>query len=595
MNIFNKLLKLLLIALLLCGCNKSQVIKKTDDTPDFLSELKNYKAREKNSDKEDNDKFDAFLDLVFDDLVSENYLYMHFNVADYKTLGIEKPEVSLGNIVYGIDNEEFDETKKLLNELLLFDYDDLSIRQQYDYDLLHYSLLESLCSLYYAKYTLLFSNANQFSSNLVVNLVEFPIYDKESEEDLLTILKLVPDYIEQAIEYTKKQAEDGLYHTDKMLDSEISYIDSLIEDNGFSIYNCYKDYAIYKDAKKIVENDIIPSFKALKEYLNTLYGKTTSEDLALCNLDQNYAEYVYLVNSSNNIDIDELYEELVNIYFDWIYQFADILEDNENIIEDYDSLINSDLKPFNLDCEEMLEYLRNNSSKRYEYLTDATYVVSILDTLDDSTLGYYVTPPIDNLNQNVIRINSNVNNAYYSNMNIYEVMAHEGFPGHLYQNIYFQKTNPHKFRATQSFVGYSEGYADMAAMDAIDMLNIEEDYKCLAKIESTTFNSHILYSILDLGINYYGWDLEALKEKLEILFIDSSYANEIYDEVVAMPGVFIRYGGGFVSHLALRKKAMDALADKFNYVSYNKVILENGPLPFVILEGAVEKYIDENK
>lgn len=591
MKKISKLLSILLVVFLLVGCGE-------DSSPSadnyYLTQLKNYQVREKNSTLDDNRDFDLFLDTIFDELVSDNYLYMHFNVADYKAMGIEKPEVGFGHIVYGVDEEEFNKTEKQLEELLAFDYDKLSLRQQYDYDLLHYSLLETLCGLEYSKYNLIFSSSSQFSDGIVTNLMEFAIYDEESEEDFLVVLKDVPNYINEAIEYSKQQSNDGLYHSDDMLDEEISYIDNLISSNGKSIYEHYKEYDIYPEVKEIVENEVIPSFVTLKDYLKTLYGKTTSDKLTLSKIDKGYAEYTYLINSSSNRDITDIYNDLVELYFDWIYNFIGIYQDDENILDNYEEFLKND-EVLNLNAEDLLEYLRNNSSERYEYLEDANYVVSSLDTLGNTTLGYYVSPPIDNLNQNVIRVNAKIDSDYYDQMSVFEVMAHEGFPGHLYQNIYFQQTNPHKVRATQSFVGYTEGYADLAAYDALEMLDISNEYKGIARIDSITFNSHILYSIIDLGVNYFGWNVKTLANKLDNLMLDSSMAQDLYDTVVAMPGVFVRYGVGFVNHINLRKKAMDELGDKFDFVAYDKAIIENGPLPFAILEGVVENYINENK
>ena len=591
MKRISKLLSILLVLFILVGCGE-------DSSPSgenyYLSQLKNYEVREKNSTLDDNAEFDAYLDTIFDELVSDNYLYMHFNVADYKAMGIEKPEVGFGHLVYGVDEEEFNKTEKQLEELLAFDYDSLSLRQQYDYDLLHYSLLETLCGLEYSKYNLIFSSSSQFSDGIVTNLMEFAMYDDESEEDFLVVLKDVPNYINEAIEYSKQQSNDGLYHSDDMLDEEISYIDNLISSNGKSIYEHYKEYDIYPEVKEIVENEVIPSFVTLKDYLKTLYGKTTSDKLTLSKIDKGYAEYTYIINSSNNGDMNVIYNQLVEVYTDWVYNFISAYQKNENILEDYEDFLNDD-KVINQSAEDMLEYLRNNSSKRYEYLEDASYVVSALDTLGDSTLGYYVSPPIDNLNQNVIRVNAKIDNDEYDQMSVFEVMAHEGFPGHLYQNIYFQQRNPHKFRATQSFIGYTEGYADLAAMDAIDMLNIDDGYKAVTKLNSITFNSHLLLSIVDLGVNYFGWDANTLGKKLEKMFLDKTIAQTLYDMVVAMPGTFVRYGVGYVSHLNLRKKAMDELGDKFDFVAYDRAIIENGPLPFAILEGVVENYINENK
>lgn len=591
MKRISKLLSILLVLFILVGCGE-------DSSPSgenyYLSQLKNYEVREKNSTLDDNAEFDAYLDTIFDELVSDNYLYMHFNVADYKAMGIEKPEVGFGHLVYGVDEEEFNKTEKQLEELLAFDYDKLSLRQQYDYDLLHYSLLETLCGLEYSKYNLIFSSSSQFSDGIVTNLMEFAMYDEESEKDFLVVLKDVPNYINEAIEYSKQQSNDGLYHSDDMLDEEISYIDTLISSNGKSIYEHYKEYDIYPEVKELVENEVIPAFVTLKDYLKTLYGKTTSDKLTLCKIDEGYAEYTYLINSSSNRDITDIYNDLVELYFDWIYNFIGIYQDDENVLDKYAEYIKTN-EVLNLSSEDMLEYLRNNSSERYEYLEDANYVVSSLDTLGNTTLGYYVSPPIDNLNQNVIRVNAKIDSDYYDQMSVFEVMAHEGFPGHLYQNIYFQQTNPHKFRATQSFVGYTEGYADLAAYDALEMLDIPNEYKGIARIDSITFNSHILYSIIDLGVNYFGWNVKTLAKKLDNLMLDSSMAQDLYDTVVAMPGVFVRYGVGFVNHINLRKKAMDELGDKFDYVAYDKAIVENGPLPFAILEGVVEDYINENK
>lgn len=591
MKRISKLLSILLVVFLLTGCGLES---RLESDSEYLNQLKNYEVREKNSTLDDNAEFDAYLDTIFDELVSDNYLYMHFNVADYKAMGIEKPEVGFGHLVYGLDEEEFNKTEKQLEDLLAFDYDSLSLRQQYDYDLLHYSLLETLAGLYYSKYDLIFSSASQFSDGIVTNLMEFAMYDEESEEDFLVVLKDVPNYINEAIEYSKQQSNDGLYHSDDMLDEEISYIDNLISSNGKSIYEHYKEYDIYPEVKEIVENEVIPSFVTLKDYLKTLYGKTKSDKLALCKIDEGYAEYTYMTSSSNNKDMEDIYTELIELYFDWIYNFVSIYQDDENILDNYEEFLKND-EVLNLNAEDLLEYLRNNSSKRYEYLENANYVVSSLDTLGNTTLGYYVSPPIDNLNQNVIRVNAKVDSDSYGQMSVFEVMAHEGFPGHLYQNIYFQQTNPHKFRATQTFVGYTEGYADLAAYDALEMLDIPEEYKGIARIDSITFNSHIIYSIVDLGVNYFGWSVNTLAKKLDKMMLDGTQAQELYDVVVAMPGVFVRYGVGFVNHINLRKKAMDELGDKFDYVAYDKAIVENGPLPFAILEGVVEDYINENK
>ena len=606
-----KILTILLALFLLAGCgskssssnNKYSEDSSNSETTEysgeyFLNLLKNYEVREKsNKVSVENEEFNSYLDSIFDDLATSSYTFMHSSLKDYKSMDLTKPEVTWGELEYGVDQDEVDKTINQLNTLLEFDYDSLTYSQQYDFDLLHYSLLETLCGLYYDNYSLIFSDNSSVSNGVIEYLMEFNFYDEESVDDYITLLKDVERYLNQAIEYSKKQSEAGLYHTDDMLDNEKVYIDSVLDDDGKSLIVSFKTNSPYQDqydeVEQLIKYDVIQAFSSLEDYIDTLYGKAETEDLALANIDKGYAEYTFIVNGSNNASIDDTFNALYDYYENNINDLISTLNsEDKNLYSNYLEYIDSDVEPFSLSAEDMLEYLRNNISDRYSYI-DSKYTISSLTTLGSSTAGYYVSPPLDDLDQNTIRVNANMQSSGISN---YEILAHEGFPGHLYQNMYFQKTNPHKFRSTQSFIGYSEGYADLAGMDALELIDWpNENYIKCAKFDSTTLSCHVLYSIFDIAINYYGYSLEQFKTLMENLSINTDYADFFYDCLVSMPGVYARYGVGFVSHYNLREKAKEALGDKFNYVSYSDAILKNGPLPFNILEGAVEEYIDANK
>ena len=610
-----KLLSLFLVLLLLAGCGKTIDDKVVDDssynqTLDikneelsgkyFLDLLKNYEVRKKSHDVTvDNADFNAFLDTVFNDTVTESYLFMHTSVTDYKAMGLTKPEVTWGNLEYGVDNEQIESMINQYNTLLSFDYDTLTYTQQYDYDLLQYSLLETLCGLYFYEYNLIFSDSGSVSDNIITNLMEFKFYDEESVDDYIELLKDVPNYINQAIEYSKKQSENNLYHTDTMLDNEVVYIKSIIDDDGQSLIDAFKtnsEYqAKYDEVVNLIKYDVCDSFNTLYDYVLTLYGLGEDESLQLSNIDQDYAEYVFITNTSNNASLEDTFLALYTFYANTVNAFLDAYQANEDLYTEYYEFIgNNEVEPLNLDGKEMLEYLRNNTNTRYNKV-NVDYTVSELSTLGSSTAGYYVTAPLDDLNQNVIRLNPNFTSVGTGISN-YEILAHEGFPGHLYQNYYFMHTNPHNFRSTQNFIGYTEGYADLAAFDALELLDYpdSEMFKC-AMVESTILNAHVVYSIIDMAVNYMGYDLDATKDLMDQMGLDSDYAEELYEYVISMPAIYSRYGAGFVTFYNLREKAKEELGDKFDYVSFSDTILKNGPLPFNILEGAVNEYIDENK
>ncbi len=613
-----KLLTILLALLLLCGCGKSvddKVVDKTDEEKTvetlptdgsnenaeyYLNLLKEFKAKDKDKTKtDDNQEFDAFLDTVFNDTVSESYLFMHTEVKDYKAMGLTKPEVTWGKVSYELDTDEIASLVKQYNTLVSFDYDSLSYAQEYDYDVLRYSLLEALTGQYFYQYSLPFSDTSSTSEGIITNLMEFKFYDEESVDDYVTLLKEVPDFINQVIEYSKKQSENGLYHTDTMLDSEVTYIKSVIDNDGQSLIEAFEGNSEYQDRHdeiaSIIKYDVADAFNTLYEYVQTLYGKGDDASLQLCNIDKNYAEYMFIVNTSTNGNIEDNFTTLFNYYADVVNDFFDAYNENNNLYTDYQTWIgNMESEPLNLDGKGMLEYLRNNTSERYKKI-DVDYQVSELTTLGSSTAGYYMNAPIDDPNQNVIRLNANMSSSM-SGIAAYEILAHEGFPGHLYQHYCFQETNPHKFRSTQSFIGYTEGYADLASNDALELLNYPdaEMVKC-AKLESVTLNTHVIYSIVDIAVNYMGYDIDAVKDLMKEMNLSESNAEPVYKAVISMPTVFCRYGVGFIKQYTIRENAKKELGDKFDYVTYSDTILKNGPLPFTLLEGAVQEYIDENK
>ncbi len=605
---------ILLALLILCGCGKSvddKIIEDDEpiatidiDTSEdkslyYLNMLKDFKPIDKNKDNTtDNEDFNTFLDKVFDDVVSENYLFLHNNVTDYKAMGISKPEVTWGTLNYELNQEEIDLLVDEYNELIAFDPDTLSYTQQYNYDVFRYSLLESLTGEYFYKYGLIFSDANSLSEGIITSLMEFGFYDEESVDDYITLLKEVPDYINQAIEYSKKQSEDGLYHSDTMLDAEVTYIKSIIDDDGQSLIDSFKTNSPYLDkydeVVNIIKYDVCDAFNSLYDYVLTLYGKGDDASLQLCNIDENYAEYTLLVNTSTNGNLADVFTELFNYYADTVNAFFKAYQEDEDLYNNYLLYVSSkDSEPLNLSSKEMLEYLNNNIGERYKKI-DTSYEISELTTLGSSTVGYYVSAPLDDLNRNVIRLNASKSGI--EGISAYETLAHEGFPGHLYQHCYYQQTNPHKFRSTQFFIGYTEGYADLASLDAFEMLNFpDENMITCAKIDSMTFNSHIILSIIDIAVNYMGYDLDALKDLMEEMNLSTDYAEDYYKTVISMPGVFCRYGVGFIKHYNIRENAKEELGDNFDYIAYSDAILKNGELPFVLLEGAVQEYIDENK
>ena len=583
-----------------------------DKAIEYLNKIKNFKVRVKDKSKtENNQEFEEFLDQVFVDSVEDSYLGMHQQVVDYEALGLTKPEPKWD--VIDFDKVESEELEEELNKLLSFDYDSLSYRQQYDYDIFEYSLYESLAHINFNQFTFLYSSNTDFIGNVMTSLSDFVFQNKDEVDDYLILLSDTDRYLNDGITFTKKQIEAGLLMTDSTVDYSNEAIDRILStgDDANVLITSFNsridalDYLTdeekqdYKNRnKEIVINEIIPVLKDTNEFILSQKGSVCDSNIyTLHNLSPNYAELVYLLQGSNNENLDKTYDNLSVAFDDLLLKYIRGYLDEESN-KQYEDIANNNPGIFELEAEEMLDYLAANLNKYYPELGNVDYDLDYIDasSASNTVLAYYWPAPLDRLDQNIIRVNPN--NLQDDPIEAYTTLAHEGFPGHLYQHVFFQKTNPNKFRNVQRFIGYTEGYAVQAQSDALYFGDIYENatdsLRDILNFDSIFY--FLYFSKLDIGINYYGWDLNKLSEVLEE---DGLYgadaASYFMDLLIDMPGVYCSYGLGYVNFMNLREYAKQELGDKFDIVEYNEAILKHGEMPFTILKYAVDEYIDETK
>ena len=263
----------------------------------------------------------------------------------------------------------------------------------------------------------------------------------------------------------------------------------------------------------------------------------------------------------------------------------------------YTKATSGEIPTLNLVNRECLDYLRDNLDDYYTDLGAVEYDVQELDpdTAPATTIAYYWPSPVDNHNQNIIRTNPNNMSEGYET---FSTLSHEGFPGHLYQHVYYYKGNPHNFRTTIGFIGYTEGWAVNAQKYAYKYAGIENE-----KAEDAMFFESAyyfpLYSLIDIGVNYYGWSAKDItkffEENSRIFSFGSEDAEYFRNFIIEMPGIYCSYGLGLCNFYSLEQYAREALKDKFNIVTYHDAVLKNGPLPFNILKVVVDEYIEANK
>ena len=199
--------------------------------------------------------------------------------------------------------------------------------------------------------------------------------------------------------------------------------------------------------------------------------------------------------------------------------------------------------------------------------------------------AFYIIPAIDNTSENVIYIN---NGHITDNLSLFTTLAHEGYPGHLYQNVYYASLHPDPIRCVLNYGGYTEGWATYSEM-------ISYYFSTLTKEQATLFqrNSSVilgLYALADMGIHYDGWKLADAAAFFHTYGItDDATIEDIYDLIIADPANYLKYYIGYLEFLELKKNAVNKWGDNFSQMRFHKAVLDVGPASFDVIQKYVFK------
>lgn len=542
------------------------------------------------------ESFSDFEDELFQEMMSEDYTTLHFSLRDYQKYGIEKPDVNIGDASWDDYEDSVEDCDEYLKKLQSFDYDSLSETEQKDYRTIAFYLERNKELNSYPYFDWAFNSAEGVIDNLLTTFTEFVFYEKEDIDDYLATLASVPAYLDQCLENTKKQAAKGYFLTDAMLKATEDAIEKFVDkkdDNelikifdenidAFDGLSAEEKEAYKKKNREIVLNAYIPSYEKVAEELQKLKGSRKA-DYNVSSLDGGSEYYAALARYKTSIDADV--ETILDICTQYIEksvdELYDIMQNHSEVTEetlDFDS------------AEDVLSYLEGHLDA-FPVLDKVYYNVQYLDpsVANDSIVAYYLSPPVDDMRDNVIKINGdNVSDV----LDLYTTLAHEGFPGHLYQTNYYIQQQPSLLRTQLTMMGYQEGWGMFAEGQALHVSGLSEYASEYQKINIEL--NYVLSAAVDLGVNGLGWSTKDVSKYLDRLDLNSSIAKDLYDFTTLQPGTILPYGVGVAMFELLENKAKNALGNDFDQKAFNEVLLNDGNRPFEVVEDDVNAYCGIN-
>lgn len=545
----------------------------------------------------ESNKFDRYLDNLFKSEVCSNTLNLHYTLSSPSDYGISDYKITFGDLSKDARSKNADSLRQAKKDLKRFHRFLLSDEQKLNYDLLSNYIDSQLAMCDFDLYDDMLSPSNGLQSQLPVLFAEYKFRSEADVVDYLQLLKQLDSYYTDIVAFEGEKSDAGLFMNDSLCldvikeceafikDPEKNYLLSTFEakiNEMDEISPSDKDKYI-KENQEIIEAHVIPAYQILIKGLTSLLGTGENDD-GLCDYDSGKGYYASLVKMSTGSDdsienldqrIKEKREADLAVCTEIKEKIPDIAEKSSNIDWNYE------------DEEEMIAVLQKSLLKEFPKMPDTSYEISDVDkSLSDSLApAFYITAPIDNYDENTIYINSA---SEYPDIYYFTTLAHEGYPGHLYQTVMSYHYGMAPFRSLLDYGGFTEGWATYVEMLSYYHAGLDEDVASfLQHSEAATLS---LYASSDIGIHYHGWDRKQLYDFWkEYGFTDEDMIDRVRELILADPGNYLKYYVGYLEFEQLREEKETEYGKKFDPVKFHKAILKIGPAPFDI----IDKYFDE--
>ena len=551
-------------------------------------------------------KFDRFLNSCFREYAAENTVTLHFKLSNPSAYGIKTPvSPTYGDFSSDTLKKNCSRSKELLQKLYTFPTSSLTKKQKLTWQIFQDYLNESIMNEKYILYSSPLGT-NGLQSEIPVTLSEYRLDNEKDIKDYLSLVNQVPELFTQILDFEQERRNAGLISPSFVISDTIDQIDQFLnasEENN-PLIQSFEDRlteveSLSKDQKAsyiannrlLVTDKVLPAYKSLKTSLQayTNDSKNTSSKERLCEYKNGQDYYKFLLMS--NVGTDFSPEDCITILEaqlkNTVKDISSLTAKNKDLYTEYLSATPALSAP-----KEIMNTLKNDSLIDFPEIKNIScQLKNVPDALSGtSACAFYLVPPIDSTKDNIIYINK----SRVDSNELFSTLAHEGYPGHLYQTNYFLTTNPSPLRTFLHCAGYDEGwgtYAQLYSYNFIEFKNVDEQTtKQLRQLyRDNDLLSLSLSSLCDLYVNYKNYDENALANYLQTYGIDKDSAQNLYRYVIENPTTYLSYSIGYYELDQLKQTMSDSLGKAFKISDFHEAVLNVGSCNFSILRQVIEK------
>lgn len=579
------------------------------------------------------ENFKPFTESIFRTLIGEDEFTSNFLFNNPEDYGLERYEPSLplpgksealGLIIINL----------YLGQIKGFNYEELNTDEQITYDII-VDLLDNINAqtpeMSYLSNDYLGSYLG-YQAQLPLLLTEYKFKDVIDVDNYFKYLDLVPETFKKYVLFEEEKADNGYGMPDFVIDKVVaqceSFISGMASDEHFMISSINKKIdnlefltlSEKENYKKLniekVRGPLTEGYEYVKTNLPLLKGRATN-NMGLAHyvsndgteIGKNYYEIAFKKAVGYDISVVDAISYIdakLAKYEDERSYFSNLVKDNPNLLYEIQNVKFMDNTPENqlqlyqtiinghfptLELEQNLNVNVNYIDKAMEdHFSPAAYMTSALDEyVNENIYLNNKSIMIETKDEDGNLILDELGNPIldYDYNYLFTTLAHEGFPGHLYQNVYFKNQDVNIIRKVLKNQGYLEGWATYAERYMYKLLDGYNKDVIDYYLYQEEFQSAI-YSRLDMGIHYNGWTLEethAFLSKYYNLTIEQTQAT--YERLIEVPNNSQYYYFTYFKLVDLYDKVSSAMGDNFDVTDFHKQILDCGPIPLKYVEKRV--------
>lgn len=435
-------------------------------------------------------------------------------------------------------------------------------------------------------------------------------------EDYLSRLRDIPRYFRENIDNMRAGSRDGFVLPEIVIEGVLPTIvaqqkDSAEESSFYGPFETMSKKVPEKErarlraaARIVIQDEVIPAFAALAEYLATEYS--ASDSLGALQMPNGAAYYDFQIRRYTTLT-DTTADE---IHATGLAEVARIRGEMERIITELE---------FNGDFEAFTEFLLSDpqfyAESAEELLQFAAYTAKRIDYLMPGYFGklprqsYGVLPVPDEIAPNYVTgayygapLNGSNGGAFWINTYrldqrpLYEIPAltlHEAVPGHHHQNaLGLELENVPEFRKSLGFSAFGEGWALYSEKLGVEMGVYRTPYEHFGRLSYEMWRACRL--VIDTGIHSQNWSRQrAIDYLMDNTALSAANARAEIDRYISWPGQALAYKLGELKIWELRRKSESLLGDSFDLRDFHDAILANGELPMAMLDAVIERYLEK--